>query len=107
MFATHAAYLEHLAGPRHPERPERLQAVLIKVAAFGLAPRALGRSLRELEPALRAHHEGGRPILGTCAGMIVCDAEHLGFLDGTQNRFVPGFVAAALGDAGAEYVAGG
>lgn len=28
LFATHAAYLDHLAGPRHPERPERLQAVL-------------------------------------------------------------------------------
>ncbi|MGD9998997.1 MAG: histone deacetylase [Ilumatobacteraceae bacterium] len=28
LFSTHAAYLEHLAGPRHPERPERLQAVL-------------------------------------------------------------------------------
>ncbi len=28
LFATHAAYLEHLAGPRHPERPERLEAVL-------------------------------------------------------------------------------
>jgi 5'-phosphate synthase pdxT subunit len=39
-----------------------------------------------LEPALRAHHEGGRPILGTCAGMIVCDAEHLGFIDATARR---------------------
>ncbi len=27
LFATHAAYLDHLAGPRHPERPERLNAV--------------------------------------------------------------------------------
>jgi 5'-phosphate synthase pdxT subunit len=39
-----------------------------------------------LEPALRAHHEAGRPILGTCAGMIVCDAEHLGFLDASARR---------------------
>ncbi len=39
-----------------------------------------------LEPALRAHHEAGRPILGTCAGMIVCDAEHLGFLDAIARR---------------------
>ena len=28
LFATHSAYLDHLAGPRHPERPERLDAVL-------------------------------------------------------------------------------
>jgi pyridoxal 5'-phosphate synthase pdxT subunit len=39
-----------------------------------------------LEPALRAHHETGRPILGTCAGLIVCDAEHLGFIDATARR---------------------
>ena len=40
----------------------------------------------EIEPALRAHHEAGRPILGTCAGLIVCDAEHLGFIDATARR---------------------
>jgi 5'-phosphate synthase pdxT subunit len=39
-----------------------------------------------LEPALREHHEAGRPILGTCAGMIVCDSEHLGFIDATARR---------------------
>jgi len=39
-----------------------------------------------LEPALRAHHEAGRPILGTCAGMIVCDADHLGFIDARARR---------------------
>jgi 5'-phosphate synthase pdxT subunit len=39
-----------------------------------------------LEPALRAHHAAGRPIMGTCAGMIICDAEHLGFIDATSRR---------------------
>ncbi len=39
-----------------------------------------------LEPAIRAHHEGGRPILGTCAGMIVCDDAHLGVIDATARR---------------------
>jgi acetoin utilization deacetylase AcuC-like enzyme len=28
LFVSHPVYLEHLAGPRHPERPERLEAVL-------------------------------------------------------------------------------
>lgn len=37
LFATHAAYLEHLAGPHHPERPERLQAVLDGVRLAGIA----------------------------------------------------------------------
>jgi len=39
-----------------------------------------------LEPALRAHHEAGLPILGTCAGLIVCDSAHLGFIDATARR---------------------
>jgi 5'-phosphate synthase pdxT subunit len=39
-----------------------------------------------LEPAIRAHHEAGWPILGTCAGMIVCDDEHLGLIDATARR---------------------
>jgi 5'-phosphate synthase pdxT subunit len=39
-----------------------------------------------LELALRAHHEADLPILGTCAGLIVCDAEHLGFIDATARR---------------------
>ncbi|MFM8856522.1 MAG: histone deacetylase [Actinomycetota bacterium] len=28
LFATHEAYLDHLVGPSHPERPERLGAVI-------------------------------------------------------------------------------
>jgi pyridoxal 5'-phosphate synthase pdxT subunit len=39
-----------------------------------------------LEPAIRAHAESGRPILGTCAGMIVCDRDHLGLVDATAER---------------------
>jgi pyridoxal 5'-phosphate synthase pdxT subunit len=39
-----------------------------------------------LEPAIQAHVERGRPILGTCAGMIVCDSEHLGLIDVTTRR---------------------
>jgi pyridoxal 5'-phosphate synthase pdxT subunit len=39
-----------------------------------------------LEPALREHHAVGRPILGTCAGLIVCDTSHLGFIDVTARR---------------------
>lgn len=39
-----------------------------------------------LGPAIRAHHEAARPVLGTCAGMIVCDDEHLGLIDATARR---------------------
>jgi pyridoxal 5'-phosphate synthase pdxT subunit len=47
---------------------------------------AKGIEAARLEPALRAHHDAGRPILGTCAGLIVCDSEHLGLLDVTARR---------------------
>jgi len=40
----------------------------------------------ELEGAIRTHHEEGRPIFGTCAGMIVCDDSHLDLLDVTAKR---------------------
>jgi 5'-phosphate synthase pdxT subunit len=39
-----------------------------------------------LEPAIRAHVESERPLLGTCAGMIVCDREHLGLVDAVARR---------------------
>lgn len=39
-----------------------------------------------LEPAIRGLHEAGTPILGTCAGLIVCDDAHLGLIDATARR---------------------
>jgi 5'-phosphate synthase pdxT subunit len=34
-----------------------------------------------LDAAVRAHAAAGRPILGSCAGMIVCDRDHLAIGD--------------------------
>lgn len=60
-----------------------------------------------LEPALRRHHAEGRPILGTCAGMIVCDSVHLGLIDASARRnafgrqlqsFETDLLVAGLGD---------
>lgn len=39
-----------------------------------------------LAPAIRSHHQAGRPVLGTCAGMIVAGREHLGLIDITTKR---------------------
>ena len=47
---------------------------------------AMGIESAELEPAIRAHRDAGRPLMGTCAGMIVCDAEHLGLIDVNTRR---------------------
>jgi pyridoxal 5'-phosphate synthase pdxT subunit len=42
---------------------------------------SMGMEREGLDDAIRAHHESGRPILGSCAGMIVCDRDHLGIGD--------------------------
>ena len=47
---------------------------------------AMGIESAGLEGPIRAHHEDRRPVFGTCAGMIVCDDEHLGLLDVTARR---------------------
>ena len=87
-FEAHAKTLRQLgAEPREVRTPtdmEDLDALVIP----GGESTTIGKMIAstELEPALRAHHEAGRPILGTCAGLIVCDAEHLGFIDATARR---------------------
>ena len=69
---------------RTPERLEGLDGLVIPGGESTTMTRLIASA--ELEPALRAHHEAGRPILGTCAGMIVCDVEHLGLIDATARR---------------------
>jgi len=41
----------------------------------------MGMKREGLDAAIREHHRAGRPILGSCAGMIVCDRDHLGIAD--------------------------
>ncbi|MEY3054599.1 MAG: histone deacetylase family protein [Ilumatobacteraceae bacterium] len=57
LFATHEAYLDHLTGPGHPERPERLNAVLAGArdadVADGLIPIEPESATRE--DLLRVH----------------------------------------------------
>jgi 5'-phosphate synthase pdxT subunit len=47
---------------------------------------SMGIESARLGPAIRAHHEAGRPVFGTCAGMIVCDDAHLEMADITAKR---------------------
>jgi acetoin utilization deacetylase AcuC-like enzyme len=46
LLETHPAYLRHDAGPRHPERPARLEAVLAGIAAADL-----GEAVEWVSPA--------------------------------------------------------
>ena len=47
---------------------------------------SMGIESAGLAEPIRSHAEAGRPILGTCAGMIVCDDAHLGLIDITARR---------------------
>jgi len=47
---------------------------------------SMGIEAAGLGPAIRAHCEGGGAILGTCAGLILCDDAHLGLIDATAER---------------------
>jgi 5'-phosphate synthase pdxT subunit len=87
-FEAHANALERLgARPtevRKPEELDALDALVIPGGESTTITKAIERD--RLEPAIRAHAEAGRPILGTCAGMIVCDRDHLGLVDAKAER---------------------
>jgi pyridoxal 5'-phosphate synthase pdxT subunit len=87
-FAAHAAVLRELdAEPvevRTPEEVGDLDGLVIPGGESTTISKAIERD--GLGPAIRAHAEGGRPILGTCAGMIVCDRGHLGLVDVSARR---------------------
>jgi pyridoxal 5'-phosphate synthase pdxT subunit len=87
-FEAHAKTLRALgAEPREVRTATEMEGLDALVIPGGEST-TIGKQIAsgELEPALREHFEAGRPILGTCAGMIVCDAEHLGFVDAVAKR---------------------
>ncbi|HSI81185.1 MAG TPA: pyridoxal 5'-phosphate synthase glutaminase subunit PdxT [Solirubrobacterales bacterium] len=87
-FAAHARMLAGLEAEPVEARTAGdlagLDALVIPGGESTTISKAIERD--RLEPAIRAHAEAGRPILGTCAGMIVCDRNHLGLLDATCRR---------------------
>jgi pyridoxal 5'-phosphate synthase pdxT subunit len=87
-FAAHLRMLEGLEADarevREPADLDALDALVIPGGESTTISKAIERD--GLEPAIRAHFEAGRPILGTCAGMIVCDSNHLGLIDAEARR---------------------
>jgi len=87
-FAAHAEMLRSLgADPvevRTPGELGRLDGLVIPGGESTTITKAIERD--GLEASIRAHADSGRPILGTCAGMIVCDRNHLGLVDATTER---------------------
>jgi 5'-phosphate synthase pdxT subunit len=82
-FAAHAQMLSGLGAEavevRTPESLQGLDGLVIPGGESTTIMKAIERD--GLEPAIRAHAESQAPILGTCAGMIVCDRDHLGLVD--------------------------
>jgi len=87
-FEAHAKILRALgADPvevRVPSDLEGLNALVIPggestVMSLGIAREGLAEPLRELV-------KGGTPVLGTCAGMIMLDRDHLDLLDIRTRR---------------------
>lgn len=87
-FEAHVLMLRGLGADtgevRLPREVEGLDGLVIpggESTTIGMGIEAAG-----LDPAIRAHHAAGRPVFGTCAGMIVCDGAHLGLIDVTTAR---------------------
>jgi 5'-phosphate synthase pdxT subunit len=87
-FVAHARALASLgADAREIRTPDELAALDGLVMPGGESTTIAKAIERDgLEGAIRSHVEGGRPVLGTCAGMIVCDRDHLGLIDAVARR---------------------
>jgi 5'-phosphate synthase pdxT subunit len=87
-FAAHLTMLRELGAIGTEVRtPEQLQGLDGLIVPGGESTTIMmGIEAAGLDEAIRAHHAVGRPVLGTCAGMIVCDDRHLGLLDATTRR---------------------
>jgi pyridoxal 5'-phosphate synthase pdxT subunit len=87
-FAAHSRVLRSLGAipteVRTAEQLAHLDGLVIPGGESTTSSKAIARD--GLEAAIRAHVEGGGPVLGTCAGMIVLDAEHLGLMDVVARR---------------------
>lgn len=87
-FEAHESMLRGLgAETREVKRPEDLEGLDGLVIPGGESTTiSMGIETAGLEGPIREHFEVGRPVFGTCAGMIVCDDAHLGLIDATATR---------------------
>lgn len=87
-FAAHANVLRSLGATpvevREPGQLAGLDGLVIPGGESTTISTAIERD--GLEGPIRAHAEAGRPVLGTCAGMILLDRDHLGLMDTLARR---------------------
>lgn len=82
-FEAHRKMLESLGAEASEVRtPEQLVGLDGLVIPGGESTTiTMGMEREGLDAAIRSFDEAGAPILGSCAGMIVCDRDHLGLAD--------------------------
>jgi 5'-phosphate synthase pdxT subunit len=87
-FEAHAKALEELGARTRVVRvPADLDGLDGLVMPGGESTTmTLGVEREELAEPLREFVRGGRPVLGTCAGLIMLDRDHLGVLDVSVRR---------------------
>jgi 5'-phosphate synthase pdxT subunit len=87
-FEAHARALEDVgARPRRVRVPADLEGLDGLVIPGGESTTImLGVEREGLAQPLRDFARSGRPVLGTCAGLIMLDREHLGVLDVDVRR---------------------
>jgi pyridoxal 5'-phosphate synthase pdxT subunit len=87
-FEAHRRTLKSLGAEatevRTPEQLADLDGLVIPGGESTTISMGLERD--GLDAAVRAHAQAGRPILGSCAGMIVCDRDHLALADYACRR---------------------
>jgi len=87
-FAAHSRMLRELGASatevREPAQLGDLDGLVIPGGESTTI--SMGMQAAGLDDAVRTHHAAGLPILGTCAGMIVCDEAHLGLIDASARR---------------------
>ncbi len=87
-FEAHATVLASVgAEPSEVRVPADLLGIDALVVPGGESTTMmLGVEREGLAGPMRDFHASGRPIFGTCAGMIILDREHLGLLDVVTRR---------------------
>jgi 5'-phosphate synthase pdxT subunit len=87
-FQMHRRVLEELGAEASEVRaPPQLRDLDGLVIPGGESTTiSMGMERDGLDAAVRAHAMAGRPIFGSCAGMIVCDRNHLGLSDYVCRR---------------------
>ncbi len=87
-FEAHGAVLKRLGAEvrevRVPADLDRLDGLVIPGGESTTI--TLGIEREQLGDPLRAFHAAGKPIFGTCAGLIMLDRDHLGIIDVRAER---------------------